>query len=149
MASTHSFLPSFSSLQCLGVSRAVPGLLALFLVVEQPLLHPKVHNYHPAHLTISSSNSVALLPLALEKQVMEHKFLHVSQHSVFALICSKNTFVILYPILHFLKLHFRYKLYIILLYYNNCATFSFQLGCSMTIKWSWSYVLSQFLKMSE
>ena len=44
----------------------VPGLLTLFLVVEQPLLHPKVHK-HPAHPTLASSNSAALLPLALEK----------------------------------------------------------------------------------
>ena len=63
---THSFLPSFSSLECLGVSRTVPRLLALFLMVVQPLLHPKVHN-RPAHSTLPSSNSDALLALALEK----------------------------------------------------------------------------------
>ena len=65
---THDFLPSFSSLQCLGahVTHTVPGLLALFLVAEQQLLHPKVHN-QPAHSTLASSNSAALLPLALEK----------------------------------------------------------------------------------
>ena len=51
---------------CIHVSRAVPGLLTLFLVVEQPLLHPKVNN-HPAHSTLASSNSAALLPLALKK----------------------------------------------------------------------------------
>ena len=48
------------------VSRVVPGLLALFLVVEQPLFLPRVHK-HPAHSTLASSNSAALLPLALEK----------------------------------------------------------------------------------
>ena len=63
---THSFLLSFSFLQCLGVSRTVAGLLALFLVVEWQFLHPKVHN-HPAHLTLSFSNSAALLVLALEE----------------------------------------------------------------------------------
>ena len=79
---THSFLPSFSSLQCLGVPHTVPGLLALFLVVEQPLLHPKVHN-HPAHSTLASSNSAALLPWLLRRPTMEHKSLHLSQHCVF------------------------------------------------------------------
>ena len=51
---TASCLPSFSSLQCLGVhvSYAVRGLLAVFLVVEQSLLHPKEHN-HPPHSTLS------------------------------------------------------------------------------------------------
>ena len=67
LATTHNILPNSSFLQFLDVSHAVPGLLALFLVVEQLLLHPKVRN-HPAHLTpISSSNTVAILPLVLER----------------------------------------------------------------------------------
>ena len=35
-------------------------------MVEQSLLHPNVHK-HPAHSTLASSNSAALLPLTLEK----------------------------------------------------------------------------------
>ena len=68
LPTTHGFLPSFSSLQCLGVhvSHTVPEIFALFLVVEQPLLHPNVHN-HPAHSTLASSNSAAFLHLAPEK----------------------------------------------------------------------------------
>ena len=55
-----------AKLSSLHVSQAVPWLLALFLVAEQPPLCPKVHN-HPAHSTLASSNSAVLLPLALEK----------------------------------------------------------------------------------
>ena len=41
LATTHNFVPNSSFLQFLDVSLAVPGLLCLFLVVEQSLLHPK------------------------------------------------------------------------------------------------------------
>ena len=73
---------AISSLQCLGVSRTVPRLLALLMMVEQPLLHPKVHN-HPAHSTLPSSNPAALLPLALEKANHGAQIFCLSQHCVF------------------------------------------------------------------
>ena len=75
LPTTHGLLPSFSSFQCLGlhVFHAVPWLLALFLLVEQPLMHSKVHN-HPAHSTLAS-NSATLLPLALENANHEAQIL--------------------------------------------------------------------------
>ena len=67
LATTHNFVPNSSFLQFLDVSRAVPGLHCLFLVVEQSLLHPTGCN-HPAHLTpLSSSNTAAILPSVLER----------------------------------------------------------------------------------
>ena len=64
------------ALRLLGVhvTHAVPGLFALFLVVEKPLLHSKVH-IHPAHSTLASSNSATLFPWALEKANHEPQIL--------------------------------------------------------------------------
>ena len=63
---THSFLLSFSYLQCLSVhvSRAVPEF---FLVVEQPLLHPKYTTIQHTQLFPPQILLHAFLPLALEK----------------------------------------------------------------------------------
>ena len=62
LATTRSFLPNFSSLQCLGVSHVTPGVLVLFLVVGQQLVLPKGH-IRPSHSTPLSFSNNAVVPL--------------------------------------------------------------------------------------
>ena len=82
LPTTHGFLPSVSSLQCLGVSCTIPRLLTLFLMVEQPLLHPNYTTIQHTQLfppPILLHSSLWLL----RRSTMEHKSLHLSQHCVF------------------------------------------------------------------